>query len=104
MIEGLKITVPGTEVAKRLSERAAYHRTRKGEYEQRVKTLEQAGVEQREARLSSYSDPLREARDGVQRHDEKANEYEYLARFVDVNQTFLLDTSDLARMGVLGRH
>lgn len=101
MIEGLKVTVPGTEVQQLLLKRAEHHVSRREFYQKQVDKLTDAGVEEHEQKMSSSSDPVREAKQGVERHIAKEKEVRFLAQFVDTNAQFLLDTGDLQSLGVI---
>jgi hypothetical protein len=103
MINGLCVTIPGSEVATKMRERALYHLKRMREYQDTAATLEKVGLMEKDSqvRSSSYNDPLRDARDGITRHERKAREFEYMAQWVDLGETYLLDTNDLTKLGVL---
>jgi hypothetical protein len=106
MIEGLKITVPGGEVQKLLRIRAAYHQGRAQQYRQTWETMAQAmkGITREDAPKmpsSGSTDPVENARLGMERHERKGREYEFMATYVKVSEEFLLDTNDLHRLGVL---
>lgn len=102
MIEGLKVTVPGAEVKRLLEKKAEHHRLRASEYQAVVDRYAAAGItSDDDNKLSSQRDPVSEARSGVKRHQERERENLFLARWVNTQQAFLLDTTDLNRLGVL---
>ena len=104
MIQGLKVTVPGAEVQRLLRERAAYHRTRKSEYQGTYDSLVKALgplTDEAAPKMSSMRDPRQEAENGIERHDAKAKENDFLAQFVDTTEQFLLATDDLHKLGVI---
>ena len=105
MIEGLHLTVPGTEVQRLLIERSAYHEQRAADYRKTFETLAtamQSVEEQDMPKLSSLnSDPVKQAESGMKRHTAKAKENAFMARFVDTSERFLLDINDLERLGVV---
>lgn len=105
MIEGLHVTVPGTEVQRLLTERAAYHEQRSADYRKTFETLSAAmeKVEREDMpKLSSLnSDPVTQAENGMKRHAAKSRENAFMARFVDTSERFLLDIADLERLGVV---
>lgn len=105
MIEGLHVTVPGTEVQRLMQERAKYHEQRSADYRRTYETLA-AAMEQVEEqdmpKLSSLnSDPVKQAESGMKRHAAKAKENAFMALFIDTSERFLLDVNDLERLGVI---
>lgn len=105
MIEGLKITLPGLEVQRLMRARAAHHEKRREDYRKTYETLSAAmsGMNREQApKLSSMNnDPVEQAKQGIERHEAKQCEFTYLAKFVDLTETFLLDTADLHQLGVI---
>lgn len=106
MIEGLKITVPGTEVQRLLSERANYYRSKAERYRKTWEALQATmgalDVEEEAPKLSSMNrDPREEAKNGMERNEGKAQESEFLAKWIDTSAVFLLDKDDLYRLGVV---
>lgn len=105
MIEGLKVTVPGTEVKRLLEERVAYHEARAKDYEKTWETLSVAmeSVKQENApKMSSMNqDPVAQAKSGMDRHTAKAQENAFMAQFVNTSERFLLAVEDLHRLGVV---
>jgi hypothetical protein len=105
MIEGLKITVPGSEVAALLTKKAEYHRTRAAEYRKTFETLVavMGGITKEDAPKMSTSqqDPRENAKSGMERHEKHARENDFMSKYVNTEEMFLLATEDLHRLGVL---
>lgn len=105
MIEGLKITLPGSEVQHLMRARAAHHEKRRDDYRKTYETLSAAmsGMSRDQVpKLSSMnSDPVEQAKQGIERHEAKACEFQYMAKFVDLGEAYLLDTADLHQLGVI---
>lgn len=105
MIEGLNVTVPGTEVQRLLMERAAYHEQRSADYRKTYETLAAAmrEVEEQDVpKMSSLNaDPVKQAESGMKRHAAKSKENAFMAKFIDTNESFLLKVDDLHRLGVI---
>jgi hypothetical protein len=105
MIEGLRVTVPGTEVKALLEERAKYHSQRSSDYRRTWETLSAAmGSLQEEdmPKMSSMNnDPVAQAKAGIERHTAKEKENTFMAKFVKTEEDFLLGTEDLHRLGVI---
>lgn len=105
VIEGLKLHVPGSEVKELLEKKAAHHRRRAGEYRQTYDTLVAALGPITEEDASKHSSNARDSRtehrEGMERHTNIAIEDEFLAAHIVVTQAYLLETSDLHRLGVL---
>lgn len=104
MIEGLKITIPGAEVAGLMEKRAEHHDARAVHYKAQVDLLTTAGLTEEEgnAKFSSASrNPLTDAKESLQKHLNSAKEFRFMAKWIDKTESFMLDNSDLHRLGVL---
>lgn len=102
-IEGFKISIPGGEVKRLLVAKAAYHRSRMAHHQEKLAKFSDLMNEEKEQdRMSSSTrDPREHHRDRLKHHTDRAKEDDFLAQFVNVEAMFLLDTSDLHRLGVL---
>lgn len=96
MIQGLKVTVAGVEVHDLVEKRVAFHRERSEFYAGKVKLLE--GVE---LNAGSSVDAVRDLEGKRDQHSRDAQELAFYADHLDRQETFLLDRSDLQRLGVV---
>lgn len=97
MIEGLKVTVSGTELRELCMKRAAHHRERAKVYEgQRI------SMEQNEIEGMNYSngDPKRVLKDKWTEHESEAAELEFIAEHLVPVESYLLDAPALAKLGI----
>lgn len=104
MIEGLKVTVPGTEVQRLLNKQVEHYREKSERYRKTWEALSASigtlAVEE-VPKFSSSRDPRDDAKAGMERNEGKAQESEFLAKWVNTSETFLLDKDDLYRLGVI---
>jgi hypothetical protein len=105
VIEGLKLFVPGTEVKSLLEKKAAHHRRRAADYQKTYDTLVSVLGPINEEDLPKMSsmgaDDRSKSKEGIQRHTTNAIEDEFLAAHIVVERPYLLETTDLHRLGVL---
>ena len=100
VIEGLKVTVDGREVAELATRQANVHAERAAFYAKQVELY--AGVQCGDAaRITSHQDPKEAAQQKLQEHQEKADHLNFIAAHVKAYAEYLLDSSALSTLGVL---
>ena len=92
------MTIPGAELRGLCEERAAHHAERVVVYQQQVDSMKDAKIE---AMQYSGGDPVKALQDKRDGHQTQADEMTFIAAHVDVSESYLLDRSDLERIGVV---
>jgi hypothetical protein len=100
MIEGLKVTVLGTELRDLAAARATHHAERRSVYAEQVASMEEAKVE---GMQYTNGDPVRALKDRMQQHDNEQRELEFIAAHIDLAEHYLLAREDLRRLGIVAR-
>lgn len=101
MIEGLKITVPGTELKELCLKQSAHHKSRAEFYTKQRDTMAEVGITD-ENSLSNVS-PKRQINDKVKEHMILADELKFIAEHLIESEQYLLDRGDLIRLGLGSR-
>lgn len=96
MIQGLKITVLGPELRDLIDKRIAYSQERSEFYADKVKLLE--GVEMN---AGSSVDAFHDLTNKRDQHSREAEELAFIADHLDLGETYLLDRSDMQRLGIV---
>ena len=100
VIEGLKVTVAGQEVAELATKQAGFHAERAAFYAKQVELY--AGIQGGDAaRLTSHQDPKEAAQQKRSEHQEKADHLHFIAAHVKADAEYLLDSNALSTLGVL---
>lgn len=100
VIDGLKVTVVGQEVAELATKQANFHAERAAFYAKQVELY--AGIAGGEGALAtSHQDPKSSAKQKQQEHQEKADHLNFIAAHVKADAEYLLDNSALSTLGVL---
>lgn len=97
MIEGLKVTVPGTELRGLCNKRADHHRARSKVYAEQIASMEKNEVE---GMNYTGGDPKRALRDKLEQHESEAGEMDFIAGHLVDGEQYLLDQSALAKLGI----
>ncbi|MCQ4271043.1 hypothetical protein NA655_08420 [Pseudomonas kuykendallii] len=97
-IEGLKVTVGGTELRDLCAKQAAFHAERAVKYSQQHASLEDAQIE---AMHYTNGDPKKAIADKQAEHENKARELTFIAEHIKLDCEYLLDRSALAEIGVI---
>ena len=97
MIEGLKVTVLGTELKQLCLQRAAHHSQRAASYENQIKSLEEAKVGNMKY---SGGDPVKTLKDKQFEHLAGVAELSFIADHLRLEEWYLLDRQDLAKLGI----
>lgn len=100
MIEGLKVTIGGTDLRELCRKRAEHHRQRA-----KVYADQKASLEENEIGAMTYSggDPKRALQDKQAQHEAEAGELDFIADHLVVGEQYLLDASALSKLGIARR-
>jgi hypothetical protein len=111
MIEGLKVTVAGTELRDLCAKRADYHRTRAAAYSKKIAAFGKGddGDDESESQLhalmsSTTANPAKQLTERHRQHIAAAEELEFTAAHIDASERYLLERDDLMRIGVIAAH
>lgn len=97
MIEGLKVTIVGTELRDLCTKRAEHHRDRSKVYGEQIAMMEKNEVE---GMNYTGGDPKRALADKQTEHDSQAGEMAFIAAHIDLSENYLLDSQALVRLGI----
>lgn len=105
MIEGLKVTVAGTELRDLCLKQAEFHDARRATYAENVKNLADAEQGDEEAGIGAitytgHADPKKALRDKAAQHGNSADELRFIAGHLELSETYLLDDAALRKLGV----
>lgn len=101
MIEGLKVTVPGSEVHTLVNARAKYHRDRAAAYRSKLTAFDDVDEE---AMTKLSNDPATTLRQKAESHENSAEELEFVAKWLNIGEKYLLSSADLRMLGVVKSH
>jgi hypothetical protein len=97
MIEGLKVTVGGSELRDLANARAAHHEERAKTYAEQVESMKAAKVE---GMQYSGGDPVSALEKRHAEHTTDARELRFIPDHIDESETYLLRREDLMRLGI----
>lgn len=97
MIEGLKVTIKGDELRSLCVTRSNHHTNREAFYVQKQKDL--AGINLHDGR-SSGRDPADDLKNKAEGHNSSAAELQFIADHIVLDETYILDRADLAKLGI----
>lgn len=97
MIEGLKVTIVGTELRELCTKRADHHLQLAKHYSD-----QQASMEANEIGEMTYSnsDPKSVLKDKKKHHESEAGELDFIASHLVADEQYLLDSSALVKLGI----
>lgn len=98
MILGIKITIPGKELHSLLWERAEYHMKRMDAYAEQIKSMKDNKIE---GMTYSGGDPIKVLKDKHDQHSNQERELKFIAKYLDTNETYMLDDNDLRKLGII---
>lgn len=98
-IEGLKVTVPAAELKTLCHARAKWHEGRADFYKKTKKALPDADEGTPTTSNSKSPDEMMQER--IDRHRVEAAELVFIAQHVDSKAVYLLDRSDLHKLGIV---
>ena len=101
MIEGLKVTVTGHEVAELARKQAAFHAGRADFYNQQLALY--ASQPQGNPSLQMYSnqDPRQAAQSKAAAHQSKRDHLLFIADHINATEDYLLESRDLQTLGII---
>ena len=102
MIEGLKVTVKGTELRELCIKQADFHRERAGFYAEKVQAL--AGIPSNAAHGYSGQDPKQQIQAKLDEHQNATRELVFISDHLVTGEDYLLAATDLQRLGIVRRH
>jgi len=100
MIEGLKVTIKGTELQDLCAARAAYHQERAEVYATQLTNMEAAQIE---GMQYSGGDPAKALKDKQMQHISEAGELDFIATHLVSTEDYLLGKEDLYKLGIAKR-
>jgi len=100
MIQGLKPTVSGLKLRAICIARATHHTERATKYSEQLASMEAAEIE---GMNYTNGDPKRSMREKRDQHISDADEMVFLAENIDVSESYILDASDLGKLGICRR-
>jgi hypothetical protein len=104
MIQGLKVTISGTDVSGLAITRAEFHKARAATYQRQVDSMKSdraEGTEDQEQAKYSNVDPLVQLKDKVTSHLAQESELRFIAKHIDMSERYLLDYQDLQKLGII---
>lgn len=105
VIEGLKVTVLGAEVAELAKKQAEFHKERCAHYEKHLGIYKAEEDADSGALYTSTQDPKSTLLGKLKEHRQKADHMTFIAGHVKAEAEYLLDNSALATLGVIkGTH
>ena len=97
MIEGLKVTIVGEELAQLCMCRADYHRERSEKYTQQIEAMKKDRIE---GMNYTNGDPIKSLEDRRATHDSEYGELVFIADHIEKSETYLLGREDLVKLGI----
>lgn len=97
MIEGLKVTVKGTELRDLCLKHAEYQRQRAKVYADQTASMEANEIE---GMNYSGGDPKKQLRDRHDHHESEAGELQFIGEHLNLTEDYLLERSDLLKLGI----
>lgn len=101
MIEGLKVTVAGSEVAELAMKQASFHRERQAFYQGQLDLYAGQPQQMSGIQYSSMQDPKQAAQQKHSEHENKALHLEFIAAHLRADEQYLLTSQDLQVIGVV---
>jgi hypothetical protein len=98
MIEGLKVTVVGTEMRELCVRAADYHAERVRVYDQQLASMQDSNIE---AANMTGGDPMRALTERKSGHQNKEHEMRFVAAHIDLGEQYLLDWDALHKLGIV---
>lgn len=98
MIDGLTVTVPGTEVRELCLKSAEHHRERAQAYAGQLASMEKNEIEG--SMHYSGADPKRSLKGKLEEHESEAAELDFIAKHLVLTEQYLLDSLALSRLGI----
>lgn len=97
MINGIKVTVHGSELRTLCLKRAQHHERRSEAYAQQIDSMK---TNQIEGMSYTNGDPIKALQDRKSIHDNEESELQFIADHLDLTEKYILDSSDLQKLGI----
>ncbi|MDP1588550.1 MAG: hypothetical protein Q8M07_12445 [Prosthecobacter sp.] len=97
MIEGIVVTLTGTELQKLCKECAAHHHKRAKIYAEQINNMKRSNIE---AANMTNGNPIANLESRMDSHNDNAAEMEFTASHLDLKEKYRLERDDLARLGI----
>lgn len=101
VIEGLKVTVWGAEVAELAKKQAGFHQERCAHYEKHLGIYRAEDDADSGALYTSAQDPKSTLLGKLKEHQQKADHLTFIAGHIKAEAEYLLDSAALATLGVI---
>lgn len=98
MIEGIVVTLTGTELQKLCKDCATHHRKRAKVYADQIKSMKENQIEA--AHNMTAGDPLANLKSRLDSHTDDASEMEFIAGHLELKEKYRLQRDDLSRLGI----
>src|SRR3954467_12396035 len=98
MIQGLNVTVSGTEIRRICLDRASERRAKADMQRSNAKLLESMP---QNAGLTSQRDPKEDMLQSAGRYEDEASELEFIAQHVEILESYRLESNDLRKLGIV---
>lgn len=100
MIEGLRVTITGSEMRSLALKRVEHHRARASFYEAQLKAIPTLDDDSDSAPQRGSKGPLDGIKDKITEHTCEADELQFMADHFPQDEQYVLDRNDLFRLGV----
>ncbi len=97
MIEGLKVTVEGSELGELCESRAVHHESRAETYAKQIVSMNEDKIE---GMNYTNGDPVKTLEDRKSHHEGEAAELRFIAGHLVATEQYLLERSDLQKLGI----
>ena len=97
MIEGIKVTITGTELRDLCLARAEHHVNRQNAYTQQLESMK---FNQIEGMSYTNGDPIKSLEDKRLEHANAGAEMLFISKHLKPDEEYLLDRNDLFRLGI----
>ena len=101
VIEGLKVTVSGKEVAELAKKQASFHESRAAFYAKQIEMYADVQSGSPGIQYTSQQDPKAAAQQKQQEHQHNANHLNFIASHLKEDAEYMLDDRALSTLGIL---
>lgn len=101
VIDGLKVTVKGTEVVELAKKQAAFHADRAAFYGKQIELYEGVQDSATGLQYTSHQDPKSAAQQKQTEHAGKADQLHFIATHIKADAEYMLGNDALATLGVI---
>jgi hypothetical protein len=103
MIEGLKVTIDGSELKTLCDTRAKFHDERARFYEQQKEALPDIDETMTGFSISNSKRPQEMMQERIASHKAEAAELRFIGAHINMEESFLLGRDDLQKLGIVSR-